>query len=155
MKQKDAVYAAHVEFNGDRKAMVEKVAAGLKDGSVDWNNTTADDKACLHYASALVSNWVKKDERIAGGTYTPAKPRGPRASAKDEQLAKLNEVLEAAKVHSPEHVSVIESKIAARKAELEVAKSAKKVMSADALEETLMQLGLVEESAPCEVTPEG
>lgn len=150
--QKESVYLAFVqESNGQslseclsntgfRAKVVEAVAAGLHEGSVEWDNQDKNADNCMAYASQLVSNWFKRDTRISGVKYQPTTKRGPQV--KDEKLAKLNVALKSATVHAPDKVDQIVQMIEVRKAELTTEKTKTKVMSSDELAATLAELGI-------------
>lgn len=152
MKQKEAVYLAFVAIaNGRdttecladstfRAQLKEAVAAGLHDGSTDWDFGDKTPEACLAYASQLIANWTKRDTRISGMKYEPLTKRGPQI--KDERLQKLNVALKAAQVHCPDKVEQITSLIDARKAELNVVKAKTKVIDATELTNVLAELGI-------------
>lgn len=160
MKQKDAVFAAitaaqeqGLEGDAARNFAVEQVKQGLMDGTIQHSaGQITDEKRAQGYARSLVSNWLKKDERLNGGTkYVPATKRGP--ILKDETLRKIVEARKSLEVNlnalrtsggDPDLIARVEAaleqtrtKEAERREALAAEKAQSKVQS---LEETMANL---------------
>lgn len=84
-----------VELSTDeRKNVIGIVAAGLADGVIALSAAAQKkyptrDKLAKGYVPGLVSNWLRKDLRLNGGTKYEAKNPGSRAGQGDEQLKNL------------------------------------------------------------------
>lgn len=152
IKQKEAVFAAlaaageqGLEADAATAFAVEQVKTGLMAGEVQHSSgAITDPKKAESYAKALISNWLKKDERLNGGAkYVPTNRRGP--IMKDERLKALSESLKSLKVNQPGNTDLIarvEAAIDARKTELASAKATSKVQTLDETLASLQELGI-------------
>lgn len=136
MSQKDAVYAAVVNvtgFSGDgacaptkeQRAQVNAILCeGFKKGDIklDREYTDSDLK---EYVSGLISNWLRKDTRLNGGTKYQAKNPGSRAGSSDPSLKAMRALLTTVTTESDR--AEIQSHIDARVKELSTEKQAKVV----------------------------
>lgn len=145
IKQKEAVFAAFAlgREQGLQDAQlinfaVEQVRSGIAGGDVGYEKDRSNEKQVASYSKALVSNWLKKDPRLNGGTkYVPATKRGPQI--KDETLKALTENLKSLKAHNADMTIIqrVEKAVEDRRAQVAAAKSASKVQT---MEETLASL---------------
>jgi hypothetical protein len=139
-KQKDATYNAIVEVTGfdgsgkcsptkeQRAVIIETLVGQFNAGQIELSSPQEDMK---EYVSGLVSNWLRKDTRLNGGSkYVPSNP-GSRTS--DPTLKAMNALL--ATLTDPMDRAVVEAEIAAHKAA--TAKSKAPVINFDALPESL------------------
>ena len=113
MKQSEAVYQATLNVMGEqdgayvptkeeRAQIVSIVAEGISGGDVDFSdaaklkyNTPAKVKT---YTSGMVSNWLRKDTKLNGGTkYIPANP-GSRAGMSDPEVKNLKLLIKSGKL---------------------------------------------------------
>lgn len=109
MKQRESVYnACHqvIEFedndkitptSDERAEIIDLVCEGINDGSVDFSDgakakydTPVKVKS---YVSGLVSNWLRKDERLNGNIKYTAKNPGSRTGQGDAQMRELRKLL--------------------------------------------------------------
>lgn len=148
--QREAVFTAITKVTGksefsvafepskeQRQAIQAMLAEGFKAGTIELADTPSNqeklaDKAKLNaYISGLISNWVRKDDRLNGGTkYVPENP-GSRAGQGDEQLKTLRalkiQLIEAGQQAKAELVeAAIIKRVATVKSE-KAAKTAKPV----------------------------
>lgn len=103
MKQKDAVFAAIINVCGKREGKYELtkdektkvnniVFQGIMTSEVEYTKEL-DEKSVSEYVPGMVSNWLRKDTRLSGGTkYTPKNP-GSRAGQGDAQIKELRKLL--------------------------------------------------------------
>lgn len=139
MKQKDAVYATITNVLAERgvrfedgmdisehvtkdvRAQVNAILlAGFKAGQIELDKEY-DDVKLRSYTSGLVSNWLRKDKRLNGGTKYQAKNPGTRVGASDQQLRALK-ALRAKLAAEGKDTSEVDGYIEARVAELNAAK---------------------------------
>jgi hypothetical protein len=102
--QKEAVFTAvcHVTgFTGEgtcspskeQRAMVNAILIeGFKAGKIELDREY-DESGLKSYVSGLVSNWLRKDKRLNGGTQYVAKNPGSRAGSSDPQLKAMRALL--------------------------------------------------------------
>jgi hypothetical protein len=99
MNQKDAVYQAVMNVVGnqdgayvlskDEKANVcQIIVEGFKLGRIELEKEF-DEKQIKAYVPGLVSNWLRKDKRLNGGTKHVIKNPGSRFGSTDKQLKAL------------------------------------------------------------------
>jgi hypothetical protein len=104
-----------------RSEVRDILCEGFKAGEIELDRDYDTDEALKNYVSGLVSNWIRKDVRLNGGTkYQPKNP-GTRAGNGDTQLKALRGVLTMAK--TDEEKQEIQGYIDARIAELNKAKA--------------------------------
>jgi hypothetical protein len=150
IKQKDAVFAAITEAQGNKLEgkeaiayAVEKVSAGLMDKTVQHSTGFTDPAKALGYARSLVANWMSKDTRLNGGEkYAPKTKRGPQV--KDERLRTLKESHKSLIAHQadPALIAKVEAAMQARQAEVQAEKSQANVPSLDETLASLADLGI-------------
>jgi len=128
MKQKDAVYTAVINLMGkidgvytpskeQRSTLIEVIVTGIKSGDIEFGKTDQTDVQIRAYSSGLLSNWLKKDVRLNGGTKHVVKNPGSRAGSKDPQIVEMRK-LRALMVGAGKDVSAIDQAIAKRVGEL-------------------------------------
>jgi hypothetical protein len=102
---------------------------GFRDGQIELGTAYETDAELKEYTSGLISNWLRKDPNMNGGTkYVPANP-GSRVS--DPQLKALKALL--AQTIDGDDKAEIEGFIATRVAELGASKAKVKVVDYSAL----------------------
>lgn len=77
------------------------------------------------YVNGMVSNWLRKDTRLNGGTKYEIKNPGSRAGQGDEVLTNLKNL--KATMTDTAHIAAIDEHIEARKAEIAKTKPTKQV----------------------------
>lgn len=100
-----SVFEKHgIEFvaGGNAKALLNKemksevndiLCQGFKDGSIELGTDYGTDSELRTYSSGLISNWLRKDPMLNGGTkYVPTNP-GSRVGASDPQMKALKALL--------------------------------------------------------------
>jgi len=118
MKQKDAVYSAIVNvfasagltFNEGmdvgptmkdktyRAQVQSAIEAGFTAGTIDFEPTASNKEKMstpaklTQYVSGLISNWIRKDERLNGNVKYEAKNPGTRVGSSDDQLKALRQL---------------------------------------------------------------
>jgi len=148
MKQKDAVYTAVINVMGkvdgayvptkeQRATIIDAITNGLVNHEIDFGKTDQTEAQVRVYASGVVSNWLKKDTRLNGGTKHVTKNPGSRAGSKDPQVAEMRK-LRALMVQAGKDVTAIDAAITKRQAELKPAQSV--TIDADLLPEELRDL---------------
>ena len=146
-KQKDAVFNAVAAVKGtstftepvslsreERKVVSSTILTGIKNGDISYQGDVNDEVGLNSYISGLVSNWLRKDLRLNGGTKYVAKNPGTRTGSGDEQL-KAMRALHAATADE-EARAEIQAAIDARLFELKP----KKVINFAALPDSLKRL---------------
>lgn len=148
MKQNDAVFQAvcsvldaqsfdsAVELTKDqRDSVIGIVTEGIMSGSVDFSteakakhDTPAKVKS---YTVGMVSNHLRKDKRLNGGSKYEIKNPGSRAGSGDDQLKALK-ALRSITTDS-ENLASIDEAIANRTAELQASKQKAVTINVDAL----------------------
>lgn len=97
LSQKDAVHkavTAHKQPDGsfDRKLVVDDLCKMFRAGEFEHSDPekVREDKALRTYCGGMVSNWLRKDERL-GGTEQAASKTGGRKKAKpaDDEMKRL------------------------------------------------------------------
>lgn len=87
-----------------------------------------DDKGLKGYTSGLLSNWLRKDKRLNGGTKYSAKNPGSRAGSGDPSLTAMRRLLTT--LTTDEDKAEVQEAINARLAEIQASKV--KAVSIDA-----------------------
>lgn len=148
VSQRQAVFAAVCNVMGEhgvhfREGMIVKdvitkdmraevnaaLCKGFRDGSIELGTAYETDAELKEYTSGLISNWLRKDPNMNGGTkYVPANP-GSRVS--DPQLKALKALL--AQTTEDSDKAEIEGFIATRIAELGASKAKVKPIDYSAL----------------------
>ena len=150
MKQRTAVYNAVINVMGEREGKYEPsdneradiimiVAEGLAQGTVDFSDEARakyDSPAKIKsYTSGLVSNWLRKDTRLNGGTkYVPKNP-GSRVGQGDPQLKALRQLSKT--ITDESKLELLNAKIEERKAEIAAEKAKKIEVDLNALPQDL------------------
>lgn len=133
MTQKEAVFVAMTSIVGsfdgacvptkEQRAQVNAILCeGFKAGKItlDREYTDSDLK---QYVSGLISNWLRKDTRLNGGSKYEAKNPGSRAGSSDPQLKAMRALLTTD--ITPEEKAEVQEYIDARVKEISVTKQAK------------------------------
>jgi hypothetical protein len=144
MNQKEAVFKAvttvkdETSFDGavtlsrDEREKVSKIVADyFTKGEVSFSDGKREGKELSTYVSGLISNWLRKDDRLNGHTkYVPKNP-GSRTGNGDEMLKAMRTLLTT--VTDPKIQDEIQSAIDKRVDELKP----KKVVNLDNLPDHL------------------
>lgn len=134
MNQKEAVFKAVTEVKGaktfdgpvnlsrDERDKVSKlVAESFTKGEVSFADGKRDGKELSTYVSGLISNWLRKDDRLNGHTkYVPKNP-GSRAGNGDGALKAMRALL--ATIDDPDQRAEIQEAIEKRVSELKPKKT--------------------------------
>lgn len=149
MNQKEAVYQAVINTIGlpddgcavgatkEQRAVLNNILCeGFKAGSISYDGAIPEDKELRAYVSGLVSNWLRKDNRLNGGVKYTAKNPGSRTGSTDPQV-KAMRLLLATKTDAAEREE-IQAFIDERVAELKPSKSVE--IDVSALPEELKHL---------------
>ena len=133
MKQKDAVYAAInncFEISGDgavsldksqRADVVEVLFQGFMTKSISFDGELPEAGKLRSYCNGLLSNWLRKDTRLNGGTKYQAKNPGSRTGSTDPQIKALRALMSTKS--DPSEVAEIQTFIDKRLAEIKPTKS--------------------------------
>jgi hypothetical protein len=118
MKQKDAVYSTIVSAFANagltftegmdvgpamkdkalRAYVQSQIEAGFTAGTIDFEPTVSNKEKMStpaklsQYVSGLISNWIRKDERLNGNVKYEAKNPGTRVGSTDPQLKALRQL---------------------------------------------------------------
>jgi hypothetical protein len=132
MNQKEAVFQAVVNvtgFTGDGAVEISKeqrasvsaiLIEGFRSGAIELQREF-DDKELKSYVSGLLSNWLRKDTRLNGGSKYEAKNPGSRAGSGDAALTAMRALLTT--LTDPNDKAEVQAHIDARMAELTKAKA--------------------------------
>lgn len=104
-----------------RKEVCDILVAGFSEGTIELDKQYDTVEQLRNYTTGLVSNWIRKDSRINGGSKYEPKNKGSRAGSSDQQLKALKGLL--ANVTTDEEKAEIQGFIDARKEELTKAKA--------------------------------
>lgn len=146
LSQREGVYAAIKSYHAekgrhfedgmkvdlskeDRSTIIEMVAAGISAGEITFSDDArtrySTDKGVRDYCGNLLSNWLRRDERLNGQVeYQPKNP-GSRFGQKDEVVKNLRAL--AKNTSDETELGAINSAIATRQEELRTAKMKSKV----------------------------
>jgi hypothetical protein len=130
MNQKEATYKAVCSVTGhetgvcqptqeQRAQIIAILVEGFKNKQISLDREYTE-VGLKNYVGGLVSNWLRKDKRLNGGTAYVAKNPGSRAGSGDAQLIALRKLLKT-ELSAADRAEV-EGYIAARMAELSVGK---------------------------------
>lgn len=116
---------------------------GFRSGSISSSesfqkNTLNDDSKLGAYCNGLISNWVKKDKRMNGGTQYKIQNPGSRAGQGDETVKELRKLLK--QVADTDAESEVQSALDARVAEVKAAKAPALTINSEAIPEHLRHL---------------
>jgi hypothetical protein len=104
MNQKEAVFQAVCSVTGfkgegvctpskEQRAMINQIIIeGFVSGNIELDRQY-DESGLKSYTSGLVSNWLRKDKRLNGGTQYVAKNPGSRAGSSDPSLKAMRALL--------------------------------------------------------------
>jgi hypothetical protein len=130
MNQKEAVYTAVqevksfednsiVELSKDEKATVKNIlVVGFKEDKIELKRQQDD---LPKYVTGLLNNWLRKDERMNGGTPYTAKKPGSRKGQSDPLIKNLR-ILKTDPELTTEEIEEIDLAIKDRLAEIKPAK---------------------------------
>lgn len=105
-----------------RSQIVDILVKGFNSGVIELDTQFESPSKLRTYASGLLSNWLRKDKRLNGGTkYVPAKP-GSRAGVSDPQIKAMRALLASGHVTDAVDILEIENAIARRMQEIAPAK---------------------------------
>jgi hypothetical protein len=153
ISQKEAVFNAVVEVLGDfsgvaelsteqRKEVINSLMSGFASGTVELSAEASakyDTEAKLKsYTQGLVSNWLRKDPRLNGGSKYQTKNPGSRAGSGDETVKALR-VLRST-LTDADAIAEVDSEIATRIAAFKASKMAKVEINTDLIPENLRHL---------------
>ena len=129
-----------VELTKDQfRTVVEMVANTIHGGEVVFSPEAKakynDFDKIKGYCSGLVSNWLRKDERLNGNTkYQPKNP-GSRAGQGDQQIAELRKLLKT--LSDKDQIEAVKSHIDMRLTELKASKAKSIEINPELLPESL------------------
>jgi len=157
LNQKEGVFAAVVEMFGhdgkskfapskeQRKELIGFVTEQIMAGKIEMSDKAkakyATQEDVKGYVDGLVSNWIRKDLRLNGGTPYETKNPGSRAGQGDEVLKNLKALKST--LTEADHIQAVDAEIASRTAELAKSKTKKVTIDFDKIPAELReQLGL-------------
>lgn len=155
MNQKEAVFNAvcevlgqdsfdsAVELSKDSRAIVIKIVSdGLTLGTVELSDAARakfdDDQKMRTYTNGLVSNWLRKDLRLNGGTPYQTKNPGSRAGAGDPLLKNLKALQST--LTDADQIAAVQGEIDKRMAELKKQRAKKVTIDVDLIPDDLRLL---------------
>ena len=155
MSQKQSVFVAvcavlnedninrKVELTKDQRAeVVGMVTDSIVSGETEFSTEakakypTRDD--VKGYVNGMVSNWLRKDLRLNGGSKYETKNPGSRAGSGDEVLKNLKALRTT--LTDKDHIAAVDEEIAKRVAELAEQKAKSVTINADKIPEALRHL---------------
>lgn len=151
--QKQAVFsvvcAVIGEFEGkaeltkdQRKQVIEMVTDSITSGETEFSaeaKTKYDNRDKVKgYVNGMVSNWLRKDERLNGGEKYVTKNPGSRAGQGDEVLKNLKALKTT--LTDKDHIAAVDEEIAKRTAELAAEKAKTVTINVDKIPEALRHL---------------
>ena len=153
MSQKEAVFAAITEVLGNfsgsaelsteqRKEVISSIMSGFASGTVELSNEARfkydTDAKLKSYTQGLVSNWIRKDVRLNGGSKYETKNPGSRAGSGDDTVKALRALRST--LTNADQISEVEAEIASRVAAFKASKTPKLEINADLIPENLRHL---------------
>lgn len=155
LNQRSAVFNAVCEvlgtdsFDGavelskeDRKSVIAIVANGFFNGEVELSQSAAEKYDTVEklktYTNGLVSNWLRKDTRLNGGTKYEAKNPGSRAGSGDSVIRELKKLRST--LTDPSQIATVDAEIEKRMATIAAEKTKKVTINPDLLPEDLRSL---------------
>lgn len=153
MSQKEAVFSAVSEVLGvfagvaelsteQRKDVIGSIMQGFANGTVELSQEAASkydtDAKLKSYTQGLVSNWLRKDTRLNGGSKYETKNPGSRAGSGDDTVKALR-TLRSTLVDA-DQIAQVEAEIATRVAAFKASKQPKFEINADLIPENLRHL---------------
>lgn len=152
--QKEAVYTAIVELFGhdgqsafdatkeQRNQIIEVVTAGIMNGSVEFSadaRAKHDTEAKVKgYVGGMVSNWLRKDQRLNGGDKYVTKNPGSRAGSGDEVLKNLKALKST--LSDKDQLDAVDAEITKREEFLRSQKAKTVTINTDLIPESLKHL---------------
>jgi hypothetical protein len=103
-----------------RQAITNRLVVGFQQGQIQLDTEFDTEPKLRTYVSGLISNWIRKDDRLNGNTKYVPNP-GSRNGAADPQLKALKALM--ARASTPAEKAEIETFIVQRKAEITAAKA--------------------------------
>lgn len=160
LSQREGVYAAVTSFfkekgilfedgmkvnlsKDDRSTVIEMISSGIMSGSIVFSEGAkakhSTQSSIRGYSSNLLSNWLRRDERLNGNVeYKPEKP-GSRFGIKDDIIKNLRAL--AKSTTNEAELKAVEEAILSRQEELRSQKlKAKHKVNSDLLPENLRHL---------------
>lgn len=154
--QKQSVFVAVVQVLGlasdhngkveltkeQRKSVIDLVTDSIMGGETEFSAeakakyATRDD--VKGYVNGMVSNWLRKDLRLNGGTKYETKNPGSRAGSGDEVLKSLKALKST--LTDADHIAAVDAEIANRTAELAAAKAKTVTIDINKIPEALRHL---------------
>jgi len=153
MSQKEAVFAAITEVLGNfsgsaelsteqRKEVISSIMSGFASGTVELSNEARfkydTDAKLKSYTQGLVSNWIRKDVRLNGGSKYETKNPGSRAGSGDDTVKALRALRST--LTNADQISEVEAEIASRVAAFKASKTPKLEINAELIPENLRHL---------------
>ena len=153
VSQKEAVFTAITEVLGNfsgsaelsteqRKEVISSIMSGFASGVVELSAGAAakyDTETKLKsYTQGLVSNWLRKDVRLNGGSKYETKNPGSRAGSGDDTVKALRALRST--LTNADQISEVESEIATRVAAFKASKTPKIEINAELIPENLRHL---------------
>lgn len=126
----DGAYNPTKQQRADISAIL---VTGFQTGAIQLEKTFTESELKA-YVSGLLSNWLRKDTRLNGGTKYEAKNPGSRAGAGDSSMKEMRKLLKV--TTNPADRAEIEAEINKRAAEIAATKT-KVSVNYDALPESL------------------
>lgn len=144
MNQKEAVFNAVKNVCGnvegaynptkEQRAQISAIlVSGFQSGKIQLEKSFTESELKA-YVSGLLSNWLRKDLRLNGGTKYVAKNPGSRAGAGDSSMKEMKKLLSI--TTDPETRTLIEAEMKKRSDEIAASK-AQVAVNYDALPESL------------------
>jgi len=117
-----------VDLNKEQRAsVIQAVTASILSGDTEFSAEArakyVGEAQIKGYVNGMVSNWLRKDTRLNGGSKYETKNPGSRAGQGDEVLKNLKNL--KAQTNDPDQIELIDSHIANRTAEIAATKTKK------------------------------
>lgn len=153
VSQKEAVFSAITEVLGNfsgsaelsteqRKEVISSIMSGFASGAVELSAEAASkydtDAKLKSYTQGLVSNWLRKDVRLNGGSKYETKNPGSRAGSGDDTVKALRALRST--LTNADQISEVEAEIATRVATFKASKMPKIEINAELIPENLRHL---------------
>jgi hypothetical protein len=157
--QKESVYAAVKAFldekgiNHDdgqvvtldkdgRKTVIEMISQAAMHGDMQLSDEAKTKYNTIEkmrgYVNGLLSNWLRKDVRLNGGSKYETKNPGSRAGQGDETLKSLKAL--RGTLSDAAHIAAVDSEIEKRQAEISAAKAKKVEINFDVLPDSIRSM---------------
>lgn len=125
-----------------RQQVIAIVAEGFYNGEVELSQNAAEKYDTIEklkgYSNGLVSNWLRKDTRLNGGSKYEAKNPGSRAGSGDKVVRELKRLRST--LTDPSQIATVDQEIEKRLEAIKVEKAKKVEINADLLPEDLRAL---------------